>query len=228
MSDSLPFPASFSDPALVIGAVPSSTRAKGEAGDDARTDRAIVEALRRRDEDGLRSLLSLYGGRVRGWLRGRFGGRLGESEIVEILHESAWNVWRRADRFDPTKGSLGGWFLRIAGNVAIDLLRREGRQRHELLGSAIDGEARSSTPAPIGPEAQRLQELVHHVVEGLPRLQREILRADLQAGGLAESDRLAEELGTSLNSIYVSRSKARRRLARELQALGFLTEDRNR
>ncbi|MEQ8768189.1 MAG: sigma-70 family RNA polymerase sigma factor [Planctomycetota bacterium] len=194
----------------------------GDASERVREDGEIVEALRRREEDGLRRLLSVHGGRVRGWLRMRFAGRLADQDIAEILHESAYRAWRNVDRFEESKGTLGGWLLRIAGNVAIDLLRREGRQRHELLGPAVEA-ARPAEPVPEG--NGNLREVVRRLIDGLPRLQREILEADLAAGGTAEAEPLASELGTTVNSVYVSRSKARRKLAEEIRALGLIPEE---
>ena len=54
-------------------------------------------------------------------------------------------------------------------------------------------------------------------IEALPPLQKAIIKADLAAGGLADAGRLAEIHGTSKNTIYVSRSKARETLKRQAE-----------
>lgn len=58
------------------------------------------------------------------------------------------------------------------------------------------------------------------VIDHLPHLQRVITRADLAVGGAADSVRLAAILGTSVNSIRVSRNKARHRIRSEMLKRG--------
>jgi len=63
----------------------------------------------------------------------------------------------------------------------------------------------------------RLEDL-HRAIKTLPPLQKAIIEADLAAGsGLADAGRLAEIHGTSMNSIYVSRSKARENLKKQVE-----------
>lgn len=62
----------------------------------------------------------------------------------------------------------------------------------------------------------RIEDLLN-AVEALPTLQKAIIKADLAADGLADAGRLAEIHGTSKNVIYVSRSKARETLKRQVK-----------
>jgi hypothetical protein len=57
----------------------------------------------------------------------------------------------------------------------------------------------------------------------LSPLQREVLLADLAAGGRAPTGRLAEKLRTTANSIYVLRNTGRKALHDGLQRRGHLT-----
>ncbi len=58
-----------------------------------------------------------------------------------------------------------------------------------------------------------------------PGLQRQIILADLQSNNVAEAGELARMFKTSKNSIYVSRSNARKSLKRAMQSLGFFGGD---
>src|SRR5690349_12328114 len=85
------------------------------------------------DEEALCTLLVLYGGKVKNFLRKRYGESLQEHERDEALNTALIKVWRHARSIDLRRGSLGGWFLRIAQRCAIDILNRELGQREDLL-----------------------------------------------------------------------------------------------
>lgn len=52
---------------------------------------------------------------------------LGEGQDAEdALQDAFVNVWRRADRFDPSRASPITWLAAIARNAAIDRLRARG------------------------------------------------------------------------------------------------------
>ena len=57
-------------------------------------------------------------------------------------------------------------------------------------------------------------------LDDLGELQRAVIEADLACGGTADAGRLAKIHGTTKNSIYVSRRKARKRIETELTRLG--------
>ena len=45
----------------------------------------------------------------------------------ELVQEVTLRVWRRADRYDPERGSSSSWIFGIARNVAADLARARAR-----------------------------------------------------------------------------------------------------
>jgi DNA-directed RNA polymerase specialized sigma24 family protein len=180
------------------------------------------------DREALRTLLVLYGGKVKNFLRKRYGDSLQEQERDLALNTALIKVWRHARSIQLGRGSLGGWFLRIAQRCAIDILNRELGRREDLL--ALDPEADPVDDCEAADDEvadarvrKRLSDL-DAVIEGLGRVQHAIVKADLAAGGQADNARLAAQLGTSLNSIYVSRNKAHEAIRKGMQQRGHFTD----
>jgi RNA polymerase sigma-70 factor (ECF subfamily) len=46
----------------------------------------------------------------------------------DVVQETFLALWNRAEKFDPSRGSLGGWLAAIARNRAIDRSRAEARR----------------------------------------------------------------------------------------------------
>lgn len=170
--------------------------------------------------DALRVLLQNHGGLLRARLQKEFGKVLDDSEIDEAMSAMLIRVWNAAPRFDATKGSLRAWVAVIARNCALRLLeRRRGsavRTEPDLDQFVLPGQS----PGSPSVERQRLLGDLHACIDALPRLQRAVMIADLEAGGAAPAEPLAREHRTTTNSIYVSRQKARKALRHAMARLG--------
>ena len=93
----------------------------GEESDD-----ALLRCIERdRDEHALELLVRRYAGTATGYLRNRFDGVLREPERDQAVNDAFYNIWRFANRFDPAKGSFGGWFIAIVHRAARSILRAE-------------------------------------------------------------------------------------------------------
>ena len=68
-------------------------------------------------------------------------------------------------------------------------------------------------------EKQELKDLNYIIEHKLKGHQQAIIKADLAAGGTADAGSLAEMLGTTKDSIYVSRHKAHETIRREMTQL---------
>lgn len=179
------------------------------------------------DRQALRALLTLYGGKVKSYLRKRYGDKLQEQEREEALNTALLRAWRYSQSINLERGSLGGWFLGIAQRCAIDILNRELGQRLVLLAHdpSTDpvGDCKKADEETDERVRKRLRDL-EKVIDGLGTMQRAIVRADLACGGPANSARLAARFSSSVNSIYVSRHKAHEAIRKGMQQRGHYTD----
>ena len=89
---------------------------------------------------------------------------------------------------------------------------------------APDDAGKAGSTAPEGGGAKKTGRYtagLRACIEKLPRLQRLIMLADLRTGDVADAAQLAAEFNTTTNSIYVSRSNARKAVKKGLQQMGL-------
>lgn len=183
-------------------------------------DEELVLRMMDEDETALADLLSVYGGKILGFLIQTYGSALDRSECELVLHYAAYNVWRFADRFDPSRCSLRGWFIRVAQNAAISFIRQEKKHMGKEL-EYVDGydpmdECSSDDPPADEKDRWEVTQLRDIIENELSPSERLITESDLAAGGEADSDWLAEKLGSSKNSVYAMRSKARAKIRKSM------------
>jgi RNA polymerase sigma-70 factor (ECF subfamily) len=171
------------------------------------------------DEQALAALYDRYAPVLLGLAR-RVVGDAAEAE--EVLQEVFIHAWRRADRYDPGRSSVGTWLALIARSRAIDRLRsrrsaartaeaagREAPPGHEsprAAGAVLAGERRARVAASLG---------------GLPPEQREVIEL-AYFGGLSQSEIAGATgipLGTVKTRTLLAMKKLRSALAAEIEAL---------
>jgi RNA polymerase sigma-70 factor, ECF subfamily len=96
-------------------------------------DARLAARIKDGDEEALRTVLQVHGGKVRGWLGKTYGTVLQDDALNEAFNTSVIKLWRNAGKFDGLRGTLGGWFLRIAQREAITILRREKSYGHRTV-----------------------------------------------------------------------------------------------
>jgi RNA polymerase sigma-70 factor (ECF subfamily) len=177
--------------------------ADGDQGDDLALDRSFATGA----PGALEAAYARYGRVVHGYAR-RAAGPEAADEVTQDVFVAAW---RTAGRFDPDRGSLGGWLLGIARFKAIDALRRDRRAADRL------GRAAALAP-PAGPTAGA-DELAERllVADALRRLRPEVREvvelafySDLTHEQIA--DRTQRPLGTVKSQIRRSLATLRRHL----------------
>jgi len=150
-------------------------------------------------------------------LRKTYGDILCDIDIAAALNQAAYCVWRAAGTFDPARGSLKSWFFRIAQRQAIDII--EDRQKHAGVDFDLDRYVQNENveiPELDDQAKRRVDDLQFVITQKLEGLQQAIILADLKAFDVASADRLAAMHGTTRNSIYVSRVKARANIAKHM------------
>jgi RNA polymerase sigma-70 factor (ECF subfamily) len=138
----------------------------------------------------------------------RVGGREAAEEVVADVYAVAW---RRRDRIpDPPLP----WLYAIAANVIADQYRST-RRRHDL-DLRLAHEARAGAPGADPAESLALREAFTAAFARLSEGEREVLRL-VAWDGLDVRD-AAQVLGCSQSAFRVRLHRARRKLARQLDA----------
>ncbi len=90
-----------------------------------------MEGLLAGNEDAVRTLYAHYARPIFTLGLRLLGSREAAEELTQDVFLAAW---RKAARFDPSRGRLSTWLMTIAHNLAVDRLRREtGATRPHLV-----------------------------------------------------------------------------------------------
>ncbi|MFW6169789.1 MAG: RNA polymerase sigma factor [Planctomycetota bacterium] len=167
-----------------------------------------MQLIREDPEEGFTVLLRQHGGRIRGDLARRFPS-LDEGELEDAVTDA---MLRLADTFDADRGVLPAWFLLLAHQQAVRLLRlRNSAHVTALSREVLEGVTGRDDPLASLETLERLQEM-QQAVASLPGLERAVVEADLTAGCSAAAEGLAKQLGTTEASVYAARRRGRRKV----------------
>ncbi len=94
----------------------------------------------------------------------------------EIVQEAFVSLWRSTARYDPSRGSLRSWVLRVVHNRTVDAFRREAPTAghdafEEWISDALP--ARECTEDEV--ERRSDARLVRSALDGLPQDQRQVI-----------------------------------------------------
>lgn len=145
-------------------------------------------------------------------LRYVFSFGLAAADGEEIIQEAFLALFRHLQQ-GRSRHNLRGWLFRVAHNLALKKLSREGRGRNVFELTAIEAEIHQD-PTP-GPEEQlafsQRQTRLLAVLQALPAQDQRCLR--LRAEGLRYRE-IADVLGMSLGSVSASLARSLARLSR--------------
>ena len=66
-------------------------------------------------------------------LRAHVGRMLSDPQLAEdVVQETMLRAWRKSDTLGPEHGSVGGWLIRVAHNLAIDRIRAKRARPPEV------------------------------------------------------------------------------------------------
>lgn len=207
---------------------PSLTRpisSVGEAGGrlgsvtDVDTDAVLVARLEAGDGDALMEILERFGSLVYG-VAGRVTANASSAE--DVAQEVFVELWRRPDRFDPSRGSLRAYLAVQARRRAIDMIRttsrRAIRERNHVLDGALEGAGMLGPQPESEAERSLVCERVQEAMSQLPPEQRIVVEM-AYFGGRTQRE-IAFELGipegTAKSRIRLAQSKLKSLLDREL------------
>ncbi len=89
---------------------------------------SLLRRLTAGDHHALGEVYDRYAGLVNGLALRILHDR---TDAEDVVQEVFVQVWRQADRFDPTRGSPEAWICTIARTRALDRLRRRASRREE-------------------------------------------------------------------------------------------------
>lgn len=147
----------------------------------AREDETLLKDLSTaRGEEAARRLYRAYGGDLYGFAYNRLGDR-GLAE--EVVQEVFTRVWRNADAYEASKGSVRTWLYGIARNAVVDCERH--RSRRLPVAQFERDDAFDPIDEPIERALVRWQ--LQKAFDGLTPDHREILRLG-HFGGMSVKD----------------------------------------
>ena len=138
-------------------------------------------------------------------------------DVEAVLQEALLRVWQVAPKFEPDGrvNALLRFAIRVARNHALGEVRRR-RVRPALL-AALEAEPEAAVFVP--PPDPLLRKVILLCREKLPKKPAAALAARL-VGGVRSDDELAQGLGMKLNTFLQNFGRARKLLARCLEANG--------
>ena len=182
------------------------------------SDEQLIAQVARGDTAAYETLYDRYCSAVMGLALKITGDR---SLAEEVVQETFWRVWRKADLFQTQRGAFTSWFFGITRNLSIDLLRRQKTQiqpvdeTEQIMEQAAD-------PTTDVPEAAWLREKhqqMRTAIETLPKEQRGVIEMAYFRGMTRQE--IAQATGEPLGTIHTRARLALQKLREELQMQGF-------
>lgn len=176
---------------------------------DSATEQAIIEQCRRRDFVAFGKLIDAYQSRVLGFVRRRIRH---EEEALDIAQEVFIKAYQAMPNFDG-RSSLKSWLFRIAHNLCIDHVRKNGRQPQTLwLEQNDEAEPLDFADHRWEPESlamnQELVDVVESAIESMSdKLRTVLLLHDREDMGYEEIAEIAQiPVGTVKSRLFLART----------------------
>ena len=179
------------------------------------SDLDLLERIRASDASALDALYARYASPVYS-LVWKILQNAEESEDVAL--DVFWQIWRQADRYDPSRGAPPAWIFTVARSRAIDRLR--ARQRREDRTISFDDPSAKLDPLDeeAGPDQvasfRQTRDAVREAMQTLPPSQREAVELAFFKGltHVEIATKLRQPLGTVKTRIRQGLIRLRRQL----------------
>ena len=181
------------------------------------SDERLVEQVAQRDLQALATLYDRYAQTVYAVAVNV----VGPTEAEDLVQDVFLLLWRKADQFDPQRGSFKSWFMRTVRNYALDRIRSQGREQSILVAERVDALLRQASHGDLA-EKVRMREDSRYLLRALRALPDEQRLAIVLAyfGGLSQS-MIAAQMGWPLGTV-----KKRIRLGMQKLRGAFLLRDK--
>ena len=180
-------------------------------------DRRALEGMARGEHGALAELYDRHGRLVYS-LALRVLRDQGDAE--DVVQEVFSQAWRRASRYESTRGPVVAWLMNLARSRAIDRLRSR-RARPETGGNDVEADRMLDLAPPIDEQLALSDqaEQIRAAVEQLSLVQRVAIELAFYEGltHVEIADRLELPLGTVKTRIRQGLSKLKERLAGAVQ-----------
>lgn len=172
----------------------------------------MTDGTDRDSRDWMRSVLERYEGPLV-----RYAARItGDLERGrDVAQETFLRLWRRRDEVGADH--LRRWLFTVCRNRALDVRRKEGRQRR--LGDASSLAAAAAGPAAAA-ERHDLAALARRALAALPGKEREVIRLRLEEG--LSYREIAAVTGLTVSNVGFLIHTGLKRIRRRLAAMGLL------
>jgi RNA polymerase sigma-70 factor (ECF subfamily) len=160
----------------------------------AAADESLFRRVAARDAQALRTLYDRCVGVALGLALRIVRNR---SEAEDVVQEAFLEAWKRAQTFDPGRGSATAFVLSIVRSRALDRVR--SRSSADKAMSSLGREASAPVPLPIEAAEQRQdRDRIQAALATLPPEQRQVLELAYFEGLTQReiADRLSDPLGT--------------------------------
>ena len=120
-------------------------------------DKDILRLLQERDQRAITLLYEYYSPALYNIIL-----HLVRTEAIaeEVLQDAFLRIWEKVEQYDPQKGRLFTWMVRICRNMAIDRLRssqfKKGTKTDAIPDSVYDDEALTQSPAETDPGLRKV------------------------------------------------------------------------
>lgn len=159
-------------------------------------DTALMHSIAARDENALTAIYDRYSGIVFALCLRALPRESAEEVVVDVF----WELWDRAERYDPSRGSPIGYLMGMTRSRILDKLRATKASKRQT-GQPVPHEQLADAPAKPSPDSFVLaeeRERVSAALSQLPPDQRKLVEmAFYEAMSHSEiAERVGEPLGT--------------------------------
>lgn len=192
-----------------------------------KTRQSLLLRLKRQEDDAWREFISIYEQAIFRYCRSR---GLQDADARDATQEVLAAVHKRVETWDceESRGTLRAWLFRVARNIAIDTLRRRGRQAVGSGDSGV-GEILAELPSVDETEATAFQleyrrAMFHWAAEEVrPEVQESTWRSFWMTAVEGQApEQVAATLELSVGAVYAAKCRVVARVREKLTQVDTL------